>query len=225
MAGKAYRARGLRSLSAILAAGAILAAAALAGCGGDGSSATDTTGPGAEEQQVPAGAVAVVSDVPAGQGEVTVDELRHAIDLQAAQQKLPSAPQPGDPKYKKISEEAFGELLDGVWIEGEAAELGLVATDRQVEAEAKKIRDQNFKTEAQWHRFLAESKLTLEDVHQRVKLQLLSQKIQYEIENSAGGKAGRQQQFKAYVTAFQKKWKKRTLCRADFVNERCSNAS
>lgn len=224
MAGDAYRVRGLRSLSAILAAGAILAAVALAGCGG-GSSTTDATGSGAEEQQLPAGAVAVVSDVPAGQGEVTVDELRHAIDLQAAQQKLPSAPQPGDPKYKKISEEALGELLDGAWIEGEAAELGLVATDREVEAEAEKIRDQNFKTEAQWHRFLAESKLTPEDVHQRVKLQLLSQKIQYEIENGARGKAGRQQQFKAYVTAFQKKWKKRTLCRADFANERCSNAS
>lgn len=224
MGDEAYRARGLRSLSAILAAGAILAAVAFAGCGG-GSAATDTTGSGAEKQQVPAGAVAVVSDVSAGQGEVTVDELRHAIELQAAQQKLPSAPKPGDPTYEKISEEALGELLDGVWIEGEAAELGVVAPDREVEAEAEKIRDQNFKTEAQWHRFLAESKLTAEDVDRRVKLQLLGQKIQYEIENGAKGKAGGQQQFKAYVTAFQRKWKKRTLCRADFVNERCSNAS
>ncbi|HEX5527636.1 MAG TPA: SurA N-terminal domain-containing protein [Solirubrobacterales bacterium] len=224
MGAEAYRETGLRSLSAILAVGAVLAVLALAGCGG-GSSATDTTGSGAEEQQVPAGAVAVVSDVPADQGEVTVDELRHAIDQHAAQQKLSSAPKPGDPTYKKISEEALGELLDGVWIEGEAAELGLVATDREVEAEAEKIRDQNFKTEAQWHHFLAESKLTPEDVDRRVKLQLLSQKIQYEIENGAAGKAGKQQQFKAFVTAFQRKWKERTLCRADFVNERCSNAS
>lgn len=225
MAGGANQATGLtRSLSAILSVGAILAAIALAGCGG-GSSTTNTTGSEAEKQQVPAGAAAVVSHIPADQAEITLDELRHSIDQVAAQQKLPSAPKPGDPTYKKISEEALGELLDGVWIEGEAAELGLVATDREVEAEAEKIRDQNFKTENQWHHFLAETKLTAEDVDRRVKLQLLSQKIQYEIESDAKGKFGRQQQFKAYVTAFQKKWKKRTLCRADFVNERCSNTS
>ena len=167
----------------------------------------------------------MVSHIPADRGEITLDELQHSIDQVAAQQKLPSAPKPGDPKYKKISEEALGELLDGVWIEGEAAELGVVAPDREVEAEEEKIRDQNFKTEDQWHRFLAESKLTPADVAQRIKLQLLSQKIQFEIESGAKGKAGGQQQFKAYVTDFQKKWKQRTLCSADFANERCSNAS
>lgn len=224
MAGEAYRARGLRSLPALLAVVAILAGLALAGCGG-GSGATDTTGSAAEEPQVPAGAVAVVSHVPADQGEITLDELRHSIDQLAAQQKLPSAPKPGDPRYKKISEEALGELLEGVWLEGEAAELGLSAPAREVEVEEEKVRDQNFKTEDQWHRFLAESKLTPEDVDRRVKLQLLSQKIQYEIENGGGGKAEKQQRFKAYVTGFQEKWKKRTLCRADFANERCSNAS
>jgi hypothetical protein len=224
MAGETYQAmRLIRSPSAILSVGAILAGMALAGCGG-GSSTTDT-GSEVEEQQVPAGAVAVVSHVPADQGEITLDELGHSIDQLAAQQKLPSAPEPGDRTYKKISEEALGELLDGAWIEGEAAELGVAATDREVEAETEKVRDQNFETESEWRHFLAESKLTAADVDRRVKLQLLSQKIQYEIEAGAKGKVGRQQQFKAYVTTFEKKWKKRTLCSADFVNERCSNAS
>jgi parvulin-like peptidyl-prolyl isomerase len=134
---------------------------------------------------VPEGDVAIVEHVPDEIGEVSEAEFNRALLQQAAQAKLKSTPKPGDDKYEELKEAALGELLDTIWIQGEAAELGISVTPKQIAAELAQIKKTNFKTPAEYQKFLKTSRFTKEDVLARVKLQLLSTQIQEAISKEA----------------------------------------
>jgi parvulin-like peptidyl-prolyl isomerase len=127
---------------------------------------------------VSSGAVATVQDVPDEIANVSQEDFDQALEQQVAQAKLKKAPAPGSKKYEEMKEAALGEQLDQIWIEGEAEELGITVTDKQVEAELESIKKQNFPTPAAYKKFLKESHFTQENVDDRVKLQLLSTQIQ-----------------------------------------------
>ena len=65
-----------------------------------------------------------------------------------------------------------------------APELGIPATHPELPAELERVKDQQFKTEAEFNKYLKEANFTLEEVTSRVRLQLLSQKIQDKITKS-----------------------------------------
>jgi parvulin-like peptidyl-prolyl isomerase len=127
---------------------------------------------------VPSGDVALVTHVSDDIGSVSETDFKRALLQQAAQAKLKAAPKPGDDKYEELKEAALGELLDTIWIQGEAEELGISATPKQIATELAQIKKTNFKTEAEYQKFLTTSRFTKEDVLARVKLQLLSTQIQ-----------------------------------------------
>lgn len=127
---------------------------------------------------VPSGDVALVEGLPDGEGNVSEAEFKLAMVQQAAQGGLKKQPKEGSTKYEELKAAALGELLDLRWIQGQAEELDLTATDKQIEEELEKIKEQNFPTAAAFKEFLETSKLTSEDVDRRVKLQVLSTQIQ-----------------------------------------------
>jgi parvulin-like peptidyl-prolyl isomerase len=127
---------------------------------------------------VPSGDVAVVHDVPDEIADVSQKDFDHALAVQVAQAKLKKTPPSDSGKYEELKAGALGELLDQIWIEGQAEELGVQVTDKQVENELENIKKQNFPTPAAYTKFLQESHFTQEDVDDRVKLQLLSTQIQ-----------------------------------------------
>lgn len=134
---------------------------------------------------VPSGAVAVVSGVPDDAGTVTQDEFDRALARSAAEGKLKKVPKPGDDKFDELKEAAMTQLLNQVWLAGEAEELGVSVTDKQVETELEKIKEQSFPTAAAYKKFLEESKFTQEDVDTRIRLQLLSTGIQEQIKGES----------------------------------------
>ncbi len=134
---------------------------------------------------VPSDAVAVVEDAPEGLGTVSKDEFQHALDQAAAQKKISPVPKPGDKQYEELKEAALGEVLDAIWIQGEAEEMGISVTEKEIADELKKLKGQAFKTEKQYQEFLKEANFTEEDVDQRVKTQLLSEKIQTQVTEEA----------------------------------------
>lgn len=127
---------------------------------------------------VPSGDVALIQDVPDEIGHVSKEDLDRAIAQQAAEGKLKKTPRPGSDKYEELKEAALGETLERMWIFGEAEELGVSVTDKQVEDELATIKKSNFGTEKAYEKFLQESNFTPEDVTERVRLQLLSTKVQ-----------------------------------------------
>lgn len=140
---------------------------------------------GIGDPSVPSGAVALVEDVPDDVGTITDEEFRRAVVQAAAAAQISPVPKPGDEQYDGLKETALGELLDSIWIQGEAEEMGFTATPQEVSAELEKIKEQSFQTEKQYQEFLEESRYTQEDVDRRVTLQILSGKIQSSIQEEA----------------------------------------
>jgi len=134
---------------------------------------------------VPSGDVAIVQHVPDDVGTVSEADFKLALLQQVAQGGLKKPPKPGEKKYEELRDAALGELLDTIWIQGEAEELGISVTPKQIGTELAQIKKQNFKTEAEFQKFLKTSHFTRADVLARVKLQLLSTQIQEQITKEA----------------------------------------
>lgn len=134
---------------------------------------------------VPDGDVAIVTGLPDDDGSVSEADFKRALLQQAAQAKVQGTPKPGDDKYEELKTAALGELIDTIWIQGEAEELGISVTPKQIAAELAQIKSTNFKTEAEYQKFLKTSRFTKADVLDKVKLQLLSTQIQETIAKEA----------------------------------------
>jgi len=134
---------------------------------------------------VPSGDVAIVQHVPDDIATVSEADFKRALLQQAAQKKLKKIPTPGEDEYEELKSAALGELLEAIWIRGEAEELGITATPKQIAAELATIKKTSFKTEAEFQKFLATSHFSKQDVLDRVKLQIFITQIQEQISKEA----------------------------------------
>jgi parvulin-like peptidyl-prolyl isomerase len=133
---------------------------------------------GIGDPNVPSGDVALIQDAPGDVGHISEAEFERSLKQAATQSPEKKVPKPGDPKYEELMEAAMGALLDSAWLRAEADEQGISVTKPEVEKEFKKLKKENFKTEADYQKFLKESGFEQKDVDQRVELQMLSQEIQ-----------------------------------------------
>jgi foldase protein PrsA len=84
-------------------------------------------------------------------------------------------------QYKSLQQEVLGFLISSEWVLGEAKSLGVKVSDKEVEKQFEKIKTQQFPKAAEFQKFLATSGQTVSDLLLRVKLNLLSSKIQQKI--------------------------------------------
>jgi len=103
----------------------------------------------------------------------------------AKQNNLQSVPQPSDPQYKQLKDQAMQSALQIGWIVGEANKEGIEFTDTQVQQAYSQIRSQ-FQTQQQYEQARDQAGLTEEDVRFRARLQLIQNKIQQDLSNSVG---------------------------------------
>jgi parvulin-like peptidyl-prolyl isomerase len=161
---------------------------------------------GLGDPSVPSGSIAVVEEVPNGAeapfeapykdcngnqvtqdlSDVTQAEYDCAFGQVVASAGLKSAPKPGEKQYAELKDTTVGSILETIWIQGLAAEEGISVTEKEVQEELKKLKDQNFKSEAEFKKFLKTSHYTTQDVNERVKIQILSTKIQERLAEGAG---------------------------------------
>ena len=130
---------------------------------------------------VPEDDVALVEEVPDDLGNISKKDYDIAFRQAWKRGGLQKAPAPDDAQYDQIKEAAMNDLLDQAWLTGEASELGVTASDREVENQFRSIRDDQFPNEAAYQKFLKDSGFTNEQVLERVKLQVLSTKIEEKI--------------------------------------------
>jgi hypothetical protein len=74
--------------------------------------------------------------------------------------------------------ETMNFLISSTWVEAEAAADGIVVTAHDVNQAFNRLRRENFKTTAQFRRFLRGAGETEADVKYRTRLDLLSQRLQ-----------------------------------------------
>jgi parvulin-like peptidyl-prolyl isomerase len=89
-------------------------------------------------------------------------------------------------QYKSLQSEVLGFLISSQWVLGEAGSLGVKLSDAEVKKEFTKIKAAQFPKAAEFEKFLASSGQSVSDLLLRVKLNLLSQKIQKKIVKEKG---------------------------------------
>jgi foldase protein PrsA len=89
-------------------------------------------------------------------------------------------------QYKTFSQEVLGFLISSSWVLGEANSLGVKVSDKEVKKQFETVKSQQFPKAAEFEKFLATSGQTVSDLLLRVKLNLLSQKIQAKIVKTNG---------------------------------------
>lgn len=99
-------------------------------------------------------------------------------------------------QYTAIKQEVLGFLISANWVLGEAEEQGVKVSDAEVKKQFNTIKSQQFPKEADFQKFLANSGQTVSDLLLRVKLNLLSTKIQQKI--SKDGKKPTQKEIQSY---------------------------
>lgn len=124
---------------------------------------------------VPSGDVAVVSGV--SDGNISEAEYKVAVAQQVASGEPKKIPKPGSKKADELREAIVGQLLEAVWIRGEAEELDISVTAKQVETELAQIKKSNWPTPAAYKEFLETSKLSQDEVNEKVEVQMLGTKV------------------------------------------------
>jgi parvulin-like peptidyl-prolyl isomerase len=130
---------------------------------------------------VPSDDVAVVQDAPAGLSPSSKADFDRALQQTAASQSIKKIPAPGSTQYEQLKQGAMNSLLDAVWIQGEAADLGQKASPTEIASLLKQTISQNFHTQAAFEKFRKQAHFTQADIRTRIRLQILSNKIQAKI--------------------------------------------
>lgn len=84
-------------------------------------------------------------------------------------------------QYKELQQQALGFLISYVWVEKEAAAMGVKVTDKEVVKHLNELKKQEYPKEAEFQKFLEKTKYTVSDLLLRVKLQMLSQKVEEKV--------------------------------------------
>src|ERR1700742_4633851 len=118
----------------------------------------------------------------------------------AAKRKATPAPAKGQPKvtdtqlktqckqeYDQLRNQVLQLLISFKWIQGEAAAMKVNVTDAEVKKSFAEQKKQSFPKEADYQKFIKQSGQTQEDILQRVKLDLLSNKIRDKVVKGKDG--------------------------------------
>jgi foldase protein PrsA len=84
-------------------------------------------------------------------------------------------------QYKAIQQEVLGFLISAQWVLGESSSLGINVSDKEVKKQFEQLKNEEFPKAEDFEKFLATSGETVSDVLLRVKLNLLSTKVQQKI--------------------------------------------
>lgn len=159
-----------------------------------------------KESSLPSGIALRVEGVPADVGTVTEARAQRAIAREAMTWGEP-VPEPGDDNYEDSLLRAMFELTNQIWIQGQAAEMGISVTPEEVAAFASE-------SERGRHSYLRGSGLTEREADELAKVEILTQKLQ---ERQAGEVIGGE----TYLD-YHEKWTSRTSCAPDFLTQYCA---
>lgn len=84
-------------------------------------------------------------------------------------------------EYETLKADTLGYLISADWLIGEATAQGVNVSDREVHARFIAIRGQDFPQQGSFEKFLRSSPYTVSDLLLRIKLQMLSEKLEKKV--------------------------------------------
>src|SRR5690349_13198598 len=179
-------------LAVLLGLIAVLAAV-VAGCGGVPGNSVATVDGNAITKATFAHWLNVAAKS-GGQASTAIPKPPDFTACIAAKRKALPQPAKGQPKttdaqlktqcqqeYQALRDQVLQLLVSFKWIEGEAKDLGVKATDAEVQKQFNTQKKASFPKEADYQKFLKQSGQTQDDIMMRVKLDVLSNKIRTKV--------------------------------------------
>ena len=180
----------IKAARLLLALCALAATAAVAaGCGGvPGNAVAEVDGTAIQKEDFEHWMAVVAKS--SGQPNASVPDAPEYTRCVENKRKTAPKPAKGQPKttdeqlkeqckqeYEQIRDQVLQLLTSFAWIEGEAEEMGIKVSDAEIKKSFEQQKKQSFPKEADYQKFLKDYGQTEDDVMQRVKLDVLSNKI------------------------------------------------
>jgi hypothetical protein len=124
---------------------------------------------------------------------------------------------------RALVQEVMGFLLSSYWVIGEAKDLNVQVSDAQVRRSFDRIRRQQFPKRGEFTSFLRSSGQTVADLLFRVRLMLLSGRIQHQIIAAQHGARAQEEALTRFVREFKTKWRAQTYCATQYAVEDCGH--
>lgn len=200
---------------------ALIGLAALAGCGG--ATKTTTTVVTAVGQSGSATSVAQTSALDAvatvQRTPITKASFEHWLSVTAA---LGHSKAHSKAARAALKNQVLGFLITSQWVLGEAAHLGIAASEAEVRQRLHQVTAKQFPKASQLKHYLASIGETEADLLMRVKVELLQSKIAQHV--TAGKTASTEPRLllSDFQKSFEARWRARTSCRPGYVMENCS---
>ncbi|MGA8365645.1 MAG: hypothetical protein WB709_14175 [Solirubrobacteraceae bacterium] len=121
-----------------------------------------------------------------------------------------------------VIKEVMGFLISSFWVIGEASNLNIHASEAEVRHTFDSIRGQQFPKRREFTEFLKSTGQTIADILFRVRLNLLSGRIQRHVLAGHKGRRG-QRDLARFVRGFRRKWIAETYCTPTYTSSDCGH--
>jgi hypothetical protein len=133
-------------------------------------------------------------------------------------------PAPKDPLTTgELLKEVMGFLISSDWVLGEAQSLGVHVSAGQARRTFDRVRRLQFPKDSEFEAFLEQSGQTVSDLIFRIRLNLLSERIQKRVATGHHSAASKQRALSRFVKGFKRKWRARTYCVTKYAVADCGH--
>jgi hypothetical protein len=131
--------------------------------------------------EVPAGAIAVVEGVP--DGSVNQVDYRRNFARRLAESPRKGTPKAGSGEYEGLQTAAIGELLQRIWLRGEAEEHGI--SSKEIENKVAEFKRNSWPTQKALRKFLKTFHYTAEELDGKIEARVLADLVNEKLEDEA----------------------------------------
>ncbi len=122
-----------------------------------------------------------------------------------------------------LVQQVMGFLISADWIIGEAQARNIVVSEAAVRHKFDHIRARQFPKRMAFERFLEQSGQTVADLLLRVRLALLSERIQKAVQAGHHSAHSRQRALESFVHEFKAEWTAQTYCAPAYAVQDCGH--
>jgi hypothetical protein len=121
--------------------------------------------------------------------------------------------------------QVMGFLVSTDWVLGEAADLHIVVSDAEVRHHFDHLRRLQFPKRKEFRAFLRNTGQTTADLLLRVRLSMVSTRIQQRVVGHSHGARRAQRALSRFVHRFQKQWRAQTYCESRYAMLDCGHTA
>jgi hypothetical protein len=122
---------------------------------------------------------------------------------------------------REVAVQVLGFLISSDWVIEEARALHIHVSAGTVRRSFERIRAQQFRKPGEFGAFLKSSGQTAGDLLFRVRLNLLSERVQRHVLAGAGGVSAKERALARFVRNFKRRWQARTYCSPEYAVVDC----